>query len=85
MLKKLLVICSVHRKRGERIKFFNLSPFHYDTLVKNVQGDMVFTYMGQKIPVICEGWKNIDGVWLKDLNTNEGRVITLDLVYDIDD
>lgn len=84
MLKRLLVICSAHHKRGEKIKYFNMSPPVYETVTK-IKKENLFTYRDQVIPIVCEGWQSIEGVWFHPFTTTEGNIISIEMTYAIYD
>lgn len=79
ILKRLAKICSIHRKRGERVKEFNLSPYFYRQMNRDY-------YMYQKIPIklVCEGWIEQNNAYYKILNTSEGIIYTADFTYTIE-
>jgi len=81
MWKRLHKICSNHRKRGDKISYFNLSPFYYEQFRAHAIGDIVYKYMDDRIPVICEGWKKIDDMDVYILTTPDGPIHTHDLIY----
>jgi hypothetical protein len=74
--KKLLMVCSNHFKRGERVKEFNLCPYNYNQFLNKS-----ITYRKVEIPFVCEGWIKIDNAYYLELNTTFGTVYITDYYY----
>lgn len=75
-------ICSVHYKRGEKVKEFNLSPFYYKTYVLKFK-HTCFTYRGGIVPIVSEGWTTLDGYDYLELNTSIGVQYVQNFTYKI--
>jgi len=73
-------ICSVHYKRGERVKEFNLSPFYYETYVRKFKHTH-FTYRGGIVPIVSEGWTVLDGYDYLELKTTTGVQYVQNFTY----
>ena len=76
--KKLLMICSQHHTRGEKIKEFNIAPRH----MKYFQSGGI-VYRNEKIPIISEGWGRNGKIEILYLQTNRGDLIISDLYYTV--
>ncbi len=74
--RQMKMICSAHKKRGEQVKEFNLSPHYFKYLKK-----FTITYDGREIPIICEGWKRVEKFYYLEMETTHGLQIANTLVY----
>lgn len=83
MLKRLPKICLLHKNRGERIAYFNISPYYYNELKKKINNDLMYRYLDQRIPIISEGWIKKGDTYIYEMITASGTMYTMDLVYAI--
>lgn len=72
------MICSAHKKRGEEVLEFNLSPHYFKDL-----NNKTFNDYGRPISIISQGWKTIDDFYYYELITSEGIKFITNLTYTI--
>lgn len=70
------IICSAHKKRGEEVQEFNLSPHYYKKLKSKE-----FNYHGLIIPIVCEGWIKVKDYYYLELETTHGNLLTNQITY----
>lgn len=67
--KTMMMTCSVLHTRGQQVKAFNLPPFYYNKFKKKT-----VKYRDRLIPLISEGWVEVEGMNYILLDTREGTV-----------
>ena len=73
---QMRMICSLHKKRGEEVQEFNLSPHFYEKMVKKV-----LIYNDKQIDLVCEGWLKIEKYFYIELKTAQGIIYTTNYIY----
>jgi hypothetical protein len=76
--KQMNMICSAHRKRGEEVVEFNLSPHYFSHFKKKT-----LLYNGREINIVSEGWIKVEKYYYRELQTSEGIILTTTITYKI--
>lgn len=76
IINLMKMICSCHRKRGEEVMEFNLSPHYYKDFDKKE-----FVQNNKAIPIVCDGWNRIGDYYHLELNTAMGFTHVTALTY----
>ena len=72
------MICSAHKKRGEEVMEFNLSPHYFKSLQYRT-----LSFDGRHINIVCEGWKRVEKYYYLEMYTSDGIQLTNTLTYRI--
>lgn len=73
------MICSLHHKRGEQVREFNLAPDIYDKFRKKR-----ILFREKYFDLVSENWENVDGVYIMRLKTSIGIISIRHYYYTYD-